>query len=283
MSDPKRKLRKRTHLSALGVLCALIAQPSAAASVLLGRYEVAPGIVVEACGGFAGTCRSYSFTGTLRLLVDFDAGEAEILESDLQVEESDRQTFPFPNPTDLQPTDFVGTVAGSQLVRFRHPAGSSQEVDWRMSLSENALVLNGAYNEGCCDRFIYQFNNVTFNKLPAEPQAQLLLNGDRFAVEASWAASGGAGGGGVPVELTDDSGYFWFFDPGNVELVVKVLDACQEPYRRFWFFAAGLTNVEVTLKVTDLETGVEKTYFNPLGSEFPPILDTNAFATCDGG
>ena len=29
---------------------------------------------------------------------------------------------------------------------------------------------------------------------------------------------------GVP--LTSDSGYFWFFDADNIELVVKVLDAC---------------------------------------------------------
>ncbi len=281
MSNPRRTFRKPALRWALGSLCAVVALP-ATAGVSLDRYEVAPGIVVEACGGFAGTCRSYSLAGTLRLRVDSDAGEAEILESDLQMESPERQIHPFPNPTDLQPTEFVGTVTEGPIVRFRHPAGSSQEVDWRMSLSENALVLNGTYNEGCCDRFIYQFNNVTFNKLPEEPQAQLVLNDDRFAVEVNWATAEKAGGGGA-VELTGDSGYFWFFDPDNVELVVKVLDACQEPYRRFWFFAAGLTNVEVTLRVTDLETGVEKTYFNPLGSDFPPILDTNAFATCDGG
>lgn len=28
------------------------------------------------------------------------------------------------------------------------------------------------------------------------------------------------------VSLTEDTGYFWFFDPDNVELVVKTLDAC---------------------------------------------------------
>ncbi len=81
----------------------------------------------------------------------------------------------------------------------------------------------------------------------------------------------------------DQTGYFWFFDEDNVELVVKVLDACADPPNRFWRFAAGLTNVEVTMTVTDTVTGQEKEYHNPLHQEFAPILDTNALATCDGG
>jgi len=41
-----------------------------------------------------------------------------------------------------------------------------------------------------------------------------------------------------------------------------------------------LTNVEVTITVTDLEADVRRTYTNPLGMSFQPILDTSAFATC---
>jgi hypothetical protein len=45
-------------------------------------------------------------------------------------------------------------------------------------------------------------------------------------------------------------------------------------------FAAGLTNVEVTLNVTDTRNGTPKTYFNPLGTPYAPVQDTSAFATC---
>jgi hypothetical protein len=64
-----------------------------------------------------------------------------------------------------------------------------------------------------------------------------------------------------------------------VEVVVKVLDACTFN-QKFWVFAGGLTDVQVTLKVTDTKTGAVKTYDNPRGAAFQPILDTSAFATC---
>lgn len=79
----------------------------------------------------------------------------------------------------------------------------------------------------------------------------------------------------------DDYGVFFFFDPDNIEMVVKVLDACNlEGFNSFWVFAGGLTNVEVELTVTDTQTGQIKTYSNPLNTPFQPIQDTQAFATC---
>jgi hypothetical protein len=38
-----------------------------------------------------------------------------------------------------------------------------------------------------------------------------------------------------------------------------------------------LTNVSVTLTVTDTVTGAVRTYTNPQGTAFAPIQDTNAF------
>jgi hypothetical protein len=109
---------------------------------------------------------------------------------------------------------------------------------------------------------------------------RLCLNGGRFAVEASWQTNQGASGAANAVPLTPDTGYFTFFDPDNVELVVKVLNACAPPFHRYWVFAAGLTNVQVDLQVIDLETGTVSSYNNPLSTPFEPILDTQAFATC---
>ena len=112
-------------------------------------------------------------------------------------------------------------------------------------------------------------------------EASMCLNDDRFRVAASWRTSAGNSGQGRAVELTDDSGYFWFFGSNNIEMVVKVLDACTLPgANNFWVFAGGLTDVEVTLTVTDTRTGQVKTYANPLGSPFQPIQDTSAFDTC---
>ena len=109
----------------------------------------------------------------------------------------------------------------------------------------------------------------------------LCLQDDRFQVEVDWEDFQGNTGPGQAVQLTPESGYFWFFNPDNIELVVKVLDACDlADFNKFWVFAAGLTNVEVTLVVTDTQTGESRGYSNPLGQAFPPIQDTSAFATC---
>lgn len=106
----------------------------------------------------------------------------------------------------------------------------------------------------------------------------LCLEDGRFKVEARWATENGSGTGQA-VELTDDSGRFWFFGAENPEIVVKVIDAC-DAYDRFWVFASGLTNVEVQLTVTDTQEGRTRQYFNAQGRPFAPIQDTDAFATC---
>ena len=107
----------------------------------------------------------------------------------------------------------------------------------------------------------------------------LCLSGGRFRVQTIWKAADGRSGAGNAFGLTSDTGYFWFFDAANVEMVVKVLDACGFA-QRVWVFAGGLTNVEVTMIVTDTLNGISKTYINPQGTAFLPIQDTQAFATC---
>ncbi len=105
----------------------------------------------------------------------------------------------------------------------------------------------------------------------------LCLNGGRFRVSVAWAKNTGESGAGQGVPLTSDSGYFWFFNAANIELVIKVLNAC--PVNdHFWVFAGGLTNVQVVITVTDTQTGAQRTYTNPLGTAFVPLQDTSAFA-----
>jgi hypothetical protein len=108
----------------------------------------------------------------------------------------------------------------------------------------------------------------------------LCLNNGRFAVTAEWTKADATSGHGTGVKLTGDSGYFWFFDPANIEMVIKVLNGCAIT-NSYWVFAAGLTNVQVQLKVVDTTTGAEYTKENPLNTAFVPIQDTAAFpASC---
>jgi hypothetical protein len=113
----------------------------------------------------------------------------------------------------------------------------------------------------------------------AETASTLCLANQRFRVNAEWRIPDGTRGVGRVGRLTADSGYLWFFDPGNVEMMVKVLDACGA-FDRFWVFTAGLTNVRVDLTVTDTFTGEKWQRVNQLGVPFAPIQDASAFATC---
>lgn len=106
------------------------------------------------------------------------------------------------------------------------------------------------------------------------------LSNGRFRVEATWSDFDNNTGNARAILASGDSGEFYFFTPDSSELLVKVLDACDSNFNSFWVFAAGLTNVEVTLKVTDTKSGQVKVYDNPLGADFLPVLDTQAFATC---
>jgi glucose/arabinose dehydrogenase len=107
----------------------------------------------------------------------------------------------------------------------------------------------------------------------------LCLNRGRFLVAAAWRDFDDRRGAAGAAMLTSDSGSFWFFDPDNVELVIKVLDACAFS-GRYWVFATGLTNLETRIEVVDTLAGELRVYENDLGTAFAPVLDTGAFATC---
>jgi CSLREA domain-containing protein len=109
--------------------------------------------------------------------------------------------------------------------------------------------------------------------------AALCANQARFRVSATYRTASGQAGSARAVPLTADSGYFWFFDNDNIEVTAKVLDGCGLN-GKYWVFLSGLTNVEVTITVTDTVKGITKVYTNPLHRVFVSQLDTSAFATC---
>lgn len=109
----------------------------------------------------------------------------------------------------------------------------------------------------------------------------LCLDNGRFRVEATWTKSDGTTGPAtaVPLGSTSTAGYLWFFSAETPEVTVKTIEGCALN-GNVWFFAGGLTNVRVDLKVTDMTVpsgAASKTYTNPLGTPFAPIQDTAAF------
>ena len=100
----------------------------------------------------------------------------------------------------------------------------------------------------------------------------LLLANNRFKVDVTWHTTDGKSGSGTPVALTSDTGYFWFFQSSNVEMVIKVLNACSLN-SHYWVFAGGLTNVRTVIKVTDTLTGKFKSYVNLQGVN--PLVGPN--------
>ena len=108
----------------------------------------------------------------------------------------------------------------------------------------------------------------------------LCLSASRFQVTADFETLDGRNGAAHAVPLTGNTGYFWFFDPTNVEVVTKVLPFCADPFNSIWIFAAGLTNVKVDLTYSDMNNGTVVTKSNELGVPFTPIQDTSAFTTC---
>jgi hypothetical protein len=129
------------------------------------------------------------------------------------------------------------------------------------------------------------FAFVAAQELPAAPACTpsptaLCLAGGRFRVEVDWAVRGDSGAGRVVPVGSDDSGLFWFFDPENWEMLVKVLDACAVNDHR-WVFAAATTDVAYTLRVTDTGSGAAWRFDHPGGDPAPAVTDTAAFPCVD--
>jgi hypothetical protein len=158
-----------------------------------------------------------------------------------------------------------GSGAGTTTLTYSAAANASSARSGTLTIAGNTFTVNqsGASGPACT----------------ANSTQLCLSTGSRFKVTATWQTSGGQTGNGQAVPITADTGYMWFFGSSNVEMVVKVIDACSFN-QRFWVFAGGLTDVKVNLTVTDTKTGTVKTYTNPLGVAFQPIQDTSAFATC---
>jgi hypothetical protein len=173
----------------------------------------------------------------------------------------------------LHPSNvFVGTAGGVFQSRDGGSTWQSMSLDqyvFSLAIDSNGRFLHAGTGYGVFD---FEFAENCF------PDAHTLcLNAGRFSITATFQpTSEGPSTPANAVPLTPDTGYFWFFDPTNVEVVTKVLDGCSTN-GHYWFFASGLTNVGVQINVTDTLTGASRPYSNSFGTPFPPIQDTAAF------
>jgi hypothetical protein len=155
--------------------------------------------------------------------------------------------------------------------------GSAPEAFTSPTLAPGTYYIGvSAFNGG--SNYTLNVSQATSSSGCTDNNTTACLGGGRFRVRTTYDTGTQSGNGGA-VKLTSDTGYFWFFGNANVEMVVKILDACSFN-NRFWVFAGGLTDVGVSLNITDTQTGTTKTYSNTRGTAFKPIQDTDAFATC---
>jgi CSLREA domain-containing protein len=109
-----------------------------------------------------------------------------------------------------------------------------------------------------------------------DENALCLGEGGRFRATARWTVFPQSASART-VPLTLDTGAFWFFDPANLELTVKVVEGCGTN-NRYWVFLSGLTDVGVQVTVEDTKTGNTWTHSHAAGTPLQARLDTNAFA-----
>jgi len=100
----------------------------------------------------------------------------------------------------------------------------------------------------------------------------LCLMGKRFQVQVSWMNQfDGSSGSGLVIPSTDSTGFFYFTDPSNYELIVKILNFA--PVIKVFY--GELTDLKFTITITDMSDGTVKTYQNTAGD--CGAIDENAF------
>ena len=247
-------------------------------------------------GSDPGNLSTYAtvFAGRLFFTLDDGVHGAELWSSDGTALGTAMVKDLFPGATGSSPTDLAvaggrlffsaddgvhgfelfqsdGTAAGTRLVEDLAPETDSS-YPAEMTVAGDRLYF--AADDGLRGTEPWSFPLTGAAGCQPSP-TNLCLNGGRFKVEVTWRTPDGRTGPGRAVSLTPDTGYFWFFDPANVETVIKVLDG-RSLNAHFWIFYGALSNVEYTLTVTDTQTGLIRHYFNPVG-QFGSVGDTQAF------
>ena len=179
----------------------------------------------------------------------------------------------------------VDTLTGQRLV-YENPSGYvapsvlDANTDFRWCVGQSEVSASR-------ERFVFTDSlpaptnpHVVEQESPSGPCLEsgsvACLLGGRFRVEGVWRDFHGNSGVANFLAVSEASAYGSFFDENNKEIFVKLVDACALT-GNYWVFAAGLTNLEATLRVTDTVFGKVYEQSSPLGENFAPNLDIGTF------
>ncbi len=111
-----------------------------------------------------------------------------------------------------------------------------------------------------------------------ERSDQVCLMNGRFGVRITY-DDGSGPRSATAIRYTPDTALFWFYSSNNIEILLKMVNACSYN-SRFWVYSGGTTDDGVTIYVSDSLTGMTRTYQNVRGQKYLTITDSSAFATC---
>src|SRR5262249_29889305 len=123
-----------------------------------------------------------------------------------------------------------------------------------------------------CDANVAAMNDLF---APVAPAQVVPASPARFTASVTWTAANGDHGSGNLIPITAETKGFWFFEPSNIEVVVKVLDG-RSVNGKFWFFIEPLPAEAYTVTVTDTLTGQQRQYSNTQG-QTASFSDPSAF------
>ncbi len=148
-----------------------------------------------------------------------------------------------------------------QLLDYKHTAGGSLKVyyDDIVFAPTSTAPCTSSPSTLCTDRVPgdYRFETRVHYSSPSRG-----LDGDGHAVSLD---SVGINQGGA----------FWFFNAGNPEMLIKVLDGCGMN-DHYWIFMAATTDVGFTVTVRDTVTGGIVSHTNPDRTAAIPVQATSA-------
>lgn len=205
---------------------------------------------------------------------------------------------PGPLPSNTEPVrigsdvDYTGFPADGAIneIRLWNVARTQEQI--RETINEPITAplpgLVAVWAEGGPDDVVGPHDGVEVGVVPrfnfpaafgCTTTATQLCVRDQFVINVRWRTASDEGQATVAPLTTFQSGIFWFFNPTNWEVMVKVLNGC--PINdHWWVFTAATTNVFYRMEVLDVTGGPQKIYFNYQGPPAPAVTDTQALASC---
>lgn len=149
---------------------------------------------------------------------------------------------------------------GGVMVSVINPTTITATTPQHSAGAVNVVVTNpGGATAALSNGFTYVANSSPCST----SGAVLCVNSFRFRITSTFRNPYDTSktGFGTAAQVTPDTGYFWFFNASNVELIVKILDG-RSVNGKFWVLYGALSDVEYQINITDTQTGVVKTYYN---------------------